>query len=175
MAPSEKNKAPRPSPASAPVEITDTRTGEVVSLARSGGQTNDLLDAQAAALLGSSELMKALDKAAVAKKEEFSEIEVDFWSPGAVGTPEAVIQGLYVGWSKRARLIQHALVVKQNGKPTIVKLNGRHGLTSALKQFKPKDGVRIEYMGEGVSQGLASDDGQGNKFTKWDVRRISNA
>ncbi len=158
--------APRPSPA-AP-EITDSRTGEVVAMA-----VVDPIDQLAGQLLNSDALMKSLDETAKAKDADFGALEKDFWKPGAVGTPDAVLKGVYLGSAKVGRLIQHAVAQKgKDGKAFAVRLNGGHSLTSQLKQVSPGQGVRIEYKGETATLGLANPEGKGNKMGQWVVTKL---
>jgi hypothetical protein len=154
--------------------IVDSRTGEVVDMDNGDRSGSDALAASALSVLSMGNLGALLDKAEKAKEADFQKLEDDFWNPGTPGTPEAIIQGMYVGSGKNegARIIQHAIVRKgKDGQPVVVRLNGRHGLTSALQQLEPKDLVRIEYLGEGVSQGLVSGKA-GNKFKQWKVTKI---
>jgi len=169
---------PAPSPGNStlmkgpPPEIVDTRTGEVLSLSTARQEGNDLMDAQAAAVLASGDLLAKLERALTAKKEDFATLEKDYWKPGAPGTKDAVLVGVYIGSAKIERLIQHAVAVKGAKGPYVVRLNGGHMLTGQLKQCPPGCIVRIEFLGQKISQGLTSASGQGNKFGEWVVTKI---
>lgn len=157
-------------------EIVDTRTGEVVdansSLAHSEA---DNQDAAILALLSGPDMKAALAAAEKAPVAAFKVLEVDFWRHGAPGTPEAVLQGIFLGSGKKGeRLLQHVFgKLGSDGKPYTVTVNGTHGLTGALKQCEPRDTVRIEYLGDAKSAGLIT--GVGQTFKKWDVKRIPYA
>lgn len=159
-----KNEAP----------IIDTRSNTEVDAANLAlMEESNQLDAASAAILASCDMLARITAIGAAKKEQFGKLEVDFWTPSEPGTPGAVIQGIYLGRAKMGdRLLQHAVAVpSSDGKrAVVVRLNGRAGLTNALKQCEPKDGVRIEYMGEKTSQGLVT--GKGQKFMTWEVTRI---
>lgn len=156
-------------------EIVDTRTGEV---ATAGANENlhaesDALDVASLRMLADPTMMAALKKAADMKASDFKTLDKDFWTPGKPGTPEAVLQGIYLGRAKAGRLLQHAIGAQSlDGKRgVIVRVNGTHGLTNALKQCAPRDFVRIEYMGDKTSKGLVS--GAAQDFKEWNVTRLA--
>lgn len=175
MAPKTQNTVTPAAPAAivtrAASEIVDSRTGEVVNAGPLAPQS-EALDLESLRLMNDPDFMKNLQKAAAAKKEDFKALDKDFWSPGAAGTADAVLQGIYMGSAKDGRLVQHAIaVVGSKGQPVLKRVNGTHALTNALtKQCKPSDKVRIEYMGDKTSQGLVS--GQGQKFKEWEVTKL---
>ncbi len=110
----------------------------------------------------------ALDNVTKAKPEAFLASETDFWKPGLPGTPEAILQGIYLGYSKIGRSLQHAFAVKskRDGKPMVMRCNGTHGLTRELLKLSPRDGVRVEFKGKTGTLG-------GNTYANWDVRKLN--
>lgn len=152
-------------------EIVDTRTGEVVHA--NATADDDLMDAQTLALLSSGDLMAKLDKAAAAKVDDFRELEKDFWKPGAPGSKDAVLQGVYVGSGKQWRILQHGIALKgQDGKPYVIRFNGGAGLTSQFKQCDSGDIVRVEYLGTKTTKGVGNASGVGQTMGDWKVTKI---
>jgi len=172
----EKSIAPRPSP-QGNGEIVDTRTGEVIPSA----QADNLMDAQALAILSSGDLLAKLERAEKAKKEDFTTaLESDFWKPGAPGTPEACIKGVFVGSALAGRILQHGLALMgkeskpgaKDGKPYVVRMNGGHSLTAQFKQVQGGDVVHVEYKGKQTTKGVANESGSGRDMGIWVVTKL---
>jgi len=163
--------APRPSPVGNG-EIVDTRTGEVASL--STGAADDLMDAQALAIMSSGDILAKLKAVKAAKAEDFSEtLEADFWKPKAEGDE---IRGVYVGSAKAGRILQHGLAQEgKNGQPFVIRMNGGHSLTAQFKQVKPGEPVRVQYKGKVTTKGVANESGAGRDMGDWVVTKLKTA
>lgn len=175
MAKNTEAKAPAstPPPAAQSQEITDTRTGEVMTLAPRGGVSTkgtDAVDAQLAVLAGNAGFLDKLKKAEALKVDDFKEVEKDFWKPSKAGD---FIQGVFAGSQKVGRILQHAVVkLGKDGKPYAVRMNEGFALTNALKQVAPGQGVRIEFLGQQTTKGIANESGQGNTMGMWKVTKV---
>jgi hypothetical protein len=117
---------------------------------------------------GLDKALANLEKVTQAKKEDFQELDADFWKPEKKGEN---FQGVYMGFirGEGRKFGAHVFLrpsEKKNKPPIQVRINGTAVLNSRLQQVERGSGVYIEFQGK-----VQNADSEGSTAT-YDVKEM---
>ncbi len=180
MAPkTQQQAAPTPPPPSQSIVNNPSVVTRVQADAAAGGVPQpispaELLEQRIAEYASSNtdllnQRLTAIEKA---KDADFVESEKSYWDPVKNASDPRSIKGVYLGSGKvSARITQHVIAVPSKtpgAKAILMRVNGRHILTSEIQKHSPGTPVRVTYHGtEGTTSGM--------NVGKWTVEALKSA